>query len=221
MPQPIKGKDQNGKTIITAWDGCSQIIILSHNLIFLKFMSNIISSDQCKARADLYIEKGVISSLPDSLKNYQTSYFQKLEKIQDYYSGDIEYENVKDYLPNFIRVTLEAFISFKFARLRGPKDKHLPAMLDSLIGLITSDATMFNSFAAVSGITNAQTLKTVLLEIKQKTNPESHGTTQDITHLEYLSEPELKKLVEQTLNVIQFLDQIHYKRANDLKQVTS
>ena len=94
-------------------------------------------------------------------------------------------------------------------------------MLDSLIGMITSDATMFDSFTAVSGITNTQTLKTVLLEIKQKTNPESHGTTQDITHLEYLSETELKKLAEQTLQVIQFLDQIHYKKSQELKKAAA
>ena len=220
MPTAQKGKDTNGQTVISSWNGCKQIIILSHNIIFLKFMSNLIDSDQCKSRADLYIEKGIISLLPNSLRNYQTSYFQKLEKIQAYIAGDIEHESAKDYLPNYIRVILEAFISFKFARLRG-KDKFLPAMLDSLVGMITSDSKMFDSFTAVSGITNTQTLKTVLLEIKQKTNPESHGTTQDITHLEYLSETELKKLAEQTLNVIQFLDQIHYQKSNELKQAAA
>ncbi len=220
LPVAQKGKDANSQTVISSWDGCKQIIILSHNIIFLKFMSNLIDSDQCKVRADLYIEKGVISLLPNSLRNYQTSYFQKLEKIQAYVVGDIGHESAQDYLPNYIRVVLEAFISFKFARLRG-KDKFLPAMLDSLIGMITSDSKMFDSFTAVSGITNTQTLKAVLLEIKQKTNPESHGTTQDITHLEYLSETELKKLAEQTLHVIQFFDQIHYKKAQELKQAAA
>ncbi len=218
MPQATeKEKDQDDQWIIKTWDGCRQIIILSHNIIFLKFMSNLIDSDQCRDRADLYIEKGKISHLPRSLRNYQTSYFQKLEKIQAYVDGGIKHESAKDYLPNYIRVILEAFISFKFARLRG-KNKFLPAMLDSLIGMITSDATMFDGFTPVSAITNARTLKTVLLEIKQKTNPESHGTAQDIVHLEYLSEAELKKLAIQSLNVIQFLDQIHYKKAQEIKE---
>lgn len=210
----VSQKDQNGHPI--AWDGCKQIILLSHNIVFLKFMSNLIDSNQCKGRADLYIEKGIISHLPNSLRNFQTSYFQKLEKIQAYVSGEISYDSVKDSLPNYIRITLEAFMSFKFARLRG-KDRNLPAMLDSLIGTITNDATMFDKFVPVSGITNTQTLKTVLLEIKQKTNSESHGTAQDITHIEYLSDTELKKLAQQTLSVIQFLDQIHFKNAQELQ----
>jgi hypothetical protein len=212
-----KEKDQNDQVVITAWTGCRQIIILSHNIIFLKFMSNIIDSEQCKGRVDLYIEKGVIHSLPNSLRNYQTSYFQKLEKIQAYISGEISHESAKDYLPNYIRVTLEAFISFKIARLKG-KDKHLPAMLDSLIGTLTSNDKQFDKFTPVSEITNTLTLKTTLLEIKQKTNPECHGTTQDITHIEYLSDTELKKLAKQMINVIQFLDQIHYEKIMELQK---
>lgn len=218
LPQ-VTEKEQNDKKqwINKKWDGCKQIIILSHNLIFLKFMSNLIEADQCRDRADLYIEKGVLSHLPGSLVNYQTSYFQKLEKIRDYIDDGIEYENVKDYLPNYIRVVLEAFISFKFARLKG-NGKHSLAMLDSLIGTASSDATLFDKYTPVETIKDTQSLKTVLLEIKQKTNPESHGTAQDITHLEYLSKTELKKLAKQTMNVIQFLDQIHYKKAQELKK---
>lgn len=115
--------------------------------------------------------------------------------------------------------TFEAFIAFKFARLKG-KDKYLPAMLDSLIGTVTSDAKMFEKFAPVGSIKDTKTLKVVLSEIKQKTNPECHGTTQDITHIEYLPETELKILAEQTLNVIQFLDQIHFQAAKNLQQLT-
>jgi wobble nucleotide-excising tRNase len=213
-----KEKNQNDQWVNKAWDGCKQIIILSHNIIFLKFMSNLIDSDQSRDRNDLYIEKGVISLLPNSLRNYQTSYFQKLEKIQAYVAGDIEHETAKDYLPNYIRVVLEAFISFKFARLKG-NGKHSLPMLEALIGTASGDTTLFDKFSPVSAIKDAPTLKTVLLEIKHKTNPESHGTTQDITHLEYLSETELKKLAGQTLHVIQFLDQIHYKKSQELKQV--
>jgi wobble nucleotide-excising tRNase len=220
MPQVTKKeKSKHGTLLNKAWDGCKQIIILSHNIIFLKFMSNLIDSDQCRDRADLYIEKGTISLLPDSLMNYQTSYFQKLGKIQAYIDGNIKHEHAKDYLSNYIRVVLEAFLSFKFARLKNKDNKFLPAMLDSLIGQVTSDETLFDKFTPVSGITNSQTLRTILSEIKQKTNPESHGTTQDITHFEYLSEAELKKLAKQTLYVIQFLDQIHFRKAQELKQV--
>lgn len=217
-----KDKDGNGNEywVNEEWSGCSQIMVFSHNLVFLKFMSNLIDTDQCRDRADLHIENGFISLLPNSLRNYQTSYFQKLGKIQSYIEGETPYESAKDYLPNYIRVTLESFISFKFARLKG-KDKFLPAMLDSLIGNITSNDKAFDGFTPVAGINNTQTLKSVLLEIKQKTNPESHGTAQDITHLEYLPETELKKLAEQTLNVIQYLDQIHFQQAQKLQQAAA
>ncbi|WP_447969895.1 AAA family ATPase [Nitrospira sp. M1] len=212
-----KSTGEDGNKVMS-WSGTKQAFVFSHNIIFLKFMSNIINSDQNKGKADFYLGKGNISSLPNVLKNYQTSYFYKLDKIKAFVNDDIDYESAKDYLPNYIRVTLEAFISFKFARLRG-RDKHKPAMLDDLIKKL--DGYSFTSFAPAGEVVCKDTLKLVLHQIKNKVNPENHGTVQDITHIEYLPESELKIIAEQTLNVIQFLDQIHFEAAEKLQKLTT
>lgn len=211
----------SGENKVTNWSGCSQIFIFSHNLVFLKFLGNIIDSDQSSGRSDLYLEKGEISILPEILRNYQTSYFYKLDKIQAFVNKDIGYDSVKDLLPNYIRVTLEAFISFKFARLRDKGNRHKPAMLDYLIKHLTGSGYDFSSFPAVGGISDKETLKAALQEIKNKVNPECHGTTQDITHLEYLPETELRKLAEQTLHVIAFLDRLHIDAVQKTKSAVA
>ncbi len=208
----ITGKDENKKV---KWAGNKQIFIFSHNIVFLKFMGNVIDSGQNEGRAEFLLDKGKISFLPEVLRNYQTSYFYKLNKVKAFIDGDVEYETAKDYLPNYIRVVLEAFISFKFARLRG-NNKHIPAMLDSLIKHLNGHGHKFVNFQAAGSISCKDTLNSVLLQIKEKVNPEIHGTTQDITHLEYLPESELKETAIQTLNVIQYLDQIHYDKAMEL-----
>lgn len=202
----------NDQKVVT-WTGCKQLIVTSHNLIFLKFLSNVMNSDQNKVRADFYLEEGHIQVLPAWFRNYQTSYFYKLAKLDSFANKEIDYSIVKDYLPNYIRVILEAFLSFKFARLRG-KEKYLPPMLGKLI--LQIDMHDFSHYKAVKDIRDKDSLKLVLQEINNKVNPESHGTVQDITHLEYLSEAELRKLAKQAVNVIQFFDQMHYSATQNL-----
>lgn len=216
LPKVIE-KDKDGQP--TNWRGNKQIFIFSHNIIFLKFMGNVIDSGENKGRTDFYLDKGKLSLLPNVLKNYQTSYFYKLNKVKAFVDGDqsVSYEAAKDYLPNYIRTVLEAFISFKFARLKSKKDKHTSPMLNELINHLDGHALKFESFRVSGSISCKDTLKSTLQRIKEKVNPETHGTTQDITHIEYLPESELKETAEQTLNVIQFLDQIHFEAAEKLK----
>ncbi|MDH5723273.1 MAG: AAA family ATPase, partial [Alphaproteobacteria bacterium] len=208
----IIDQNKNEKKYVKSWSGCQQIFVFSHNLIFLKFLNNLIESNQSLDRADFYLEKGELHELPPALRNYQTSYFYKLSKIQSFFENSIDYEEVKDFLPNYIRICLEAFISFKFARLKqgASSDKYKPAMLDKLIsGLKVED---FSSFKTIRNISNKEDLLTILQEIKNKVNPECHGTSQEITHLEYLSETELKELVDNVMNVFEYLDQLHFSK---------
>lgn len=214
----------NGENKKINWSNNKQIFIFSHNLIFLKFMGNVIDSNQNKDRADFYLDKGKLSYLPDALKNYQTSYFYKLNKIKAFVDGasSVNYEIAKDYLPNYIRTILEAFISFKFARLSGASgNRYQPAMFDYLIRHLDGHAHKFEGFIASGNISCKDTLKSTLQRIKEKVNPENHGTVQDITHIEYLPESELKETAEQALNVIQFLDQIHFEAVQSLNKVAA
>ena len=207
------GKDENK---VTNWTGNKQVFIFSHNIIFLKFMGNVIDSEQNKGRTDFYLDKGKLSFLPDVLKNYQTSYFYKLNKVKAFVDGEenVSYEVAKDYLPNYIRTVLEAFLSFKFARPKSKRDKHTSPMLNELINYLDGHAHKFEGCNVSGNVSCKNTLKSTLQQIKEKVNPATHGTTQDVTHIEYLPESELRKTAEQALDVIQFLDQIHYEAVN-------
>lgn len=214
------GKDENK---VTNWEGNKQVFIFSHNIIFLKFMGNVIDSEQNKGRADFYLDRGILSFLPDVLKNYQTSYFYKLNKVKSFVNGDqdVSYEAAKDYLPNYIRTVLEAFLSFKFARLKSKRDKHTSPMLNELINHLDGHSHKFEGFNVSGSISCKDTLKSTLQQIKEKVNPETHGTAQDVTHIEYLPESELRETAEQALDVIQFLDQIHYDAVQSLNKAAA
>jgi wobble nucleotide-excising tRNase len=58
-----------------------QLFVFSHNLVFLKFMGNILEKEENQNRADFYFENGNVSSLPQALQNYQTAYFYKMLQL--------------------------------------------------------------------------------------------------------------------------------------------
>ncbi len=194
----------------------NQLFLFSHNLVFLKFFNNILSNKANASRADYYLENGKILPLPASLKNYQTSYFYKIRKLQDFLSGEIDYETAKDFLPNHIRIILEVFLSFKLCRLKqgsGAQDKHKTPGLDKLIS--TLSGVNLKNFQEARDI-NSNNIINILWNIKNKIDPESHGSIQDLTDFEFISEYELKQIAQQTLDVIAFLDQIHFNKIQDL-----
>jgi wobble nucleotide-excising tRNase len=214
IDDPVSSLDENRlfSTALVIRDYFSstskQLIVLSHNLVFLKFLGNIVDKSPDE-RADLMIEDGKIKKLPVSLTNYQTSYFYKLIKIQDFLDGSIEYENAKDFLPNSIRTVLETFLAFKFCRLKNGSSRqkyHSPG-LDKLIS--TLDGINFSGYEKHGSISSKDDLKKVLQEIKNKVDPESHGTPQDLSEFEFMSEKELKILAFQTIEAIGYLDQLH------------
>ncbi len=212
---PQAEKIGSGENKSYNWSGCNQIFVFSHNLIFLKFLSNIIETNQNSSRADFYLEKGQLQKLPAIFQNYQSCYFYKLAKVQSFVDGDAPYESVRDCLPNYIRIVLEVIISFKCARLRGPNNNFQLPTLDALIGNMSQYD--FSRFPSAGSITDKSTLLAALNEIKNRVNPESHGSVQDITHIEYLPETELRKLAQQSIEVIQFLDQMHYQAVQNLQ----
>ena len=194
------------------WEACKQTFIFSHNLIFLKFMGNILEH-KSSFRADFYLEKGRIQKLPRSLDSYHTSYFYKLEKIQAYCDGRSKYDDVCDNLANSIRVVLEVFLSFKFGRLK--EKTSLGELISHLSGY------NFDNFTPVGDISDQRTLKEALFRICKIVNPESHGTPQNLTHIEYLPEAELKEIAQKTLGVIEFLDQMHFKVVLELSKIAA
>lgn len=49
-----------------------------------------------------------------------------------------------------------------------------------------------------------------LEQIRRITDPQSHGTPQNIDEFNFISEAELKDIVSDTLDMICFIDKIHY-----------
>jgi wobble nucleotide-excising tRNase len=221
IDDPVSSLDDN-RLYATAYIICQiygqagQLFILSHNLTFLRFISNILGAD--RPRGDYLIKKldekntGLVN-LPDSLQNFQTSYFQKLEEIFSYLENPKEYyEAAKKYLPAYIRVTLESFLSLKFQLLKqgSSGQKYLVAGLDKIIKTIKSDSTLFNKFDSVGNIT-AKTLEQRLSTIKKFTDPQCHGSTQNIEEFTYLSNSELTEIAQDCLDIIKFIDRIHFE----------
>ncbi len=189
-----------------------QLFVLSHNLIFLKFFSNITTHDS-KERQDYYLcnHKMTLDSLPTGLTNYTTVYFQKLHDIIEYQENRIKYDEVKKFIPNHIRVVLETFLSFKFAALKqgSSGEKYYSAGLDKLINNLKNKTHLFEGFVEIEDIDKSNFIEK-LEKIKRITDSQSHGGPQSIDEFNFISENELKDITKDALNIIKYLDQIHF-----------
>lgn len=154
IDDPISSLDEN-RLFTTAclirdfFENSKQLFVLSHNLIFLKFFGNIISHKQ---RQDYYLrgitDRPQLISLPEGLRNFQSSYFQKLYEIIEYNKGCVDFEDAKKFIPNYVRVVLETFLSFKLFVLKqgSAGDKFRSAGLDKLTNILKGQLGLFKSF---------------------------------------------------------------------------
>lgn len=222
IDDPVSSLDENrlfttAYLIDTFFAKAEQLFVFSHNLIFLKFFGNIIKS-QTNERNDYFVDQlngiPLLKSLPKALQNYQTAYFQKLEEIIEFVEKHIiDYETAKKYLPSYIRVVLETFLSFKFYHLKqgSSNEKFLTAGLDKLIKHLLNQIGLFKNFTKVGNI-DSNTIIEHLEFIKKSTDPQCHGTPQNIDEFNFLSESELNRISKDTIDIIHFLDNIHYEK---------
>ena len=154
---------------------------------------------------------GQLTLLPYSLSNYKTVYFQKLDDILKYHQGKVSYDDAKIYIPNHIRVILETFLSFKFFLLRqgSSGDKFRSPGLDKIIKVLKGKRGLFQDYPKCKNV-DKDTLLQKLEQIRRITDPQSHGTPQNIDEFNFISEVELKDVVDDTLDIICFIDKIHY-----------
>jgi wobble nucleotide-excising tRNase len=226
IDDPISSLDEN-RLHITAclisnlFGEAQQLFVLSHNLLFMRFMSNLIGNPRKRSengesesyRRDYYLSSfdGKLFELPKVLRNYRTSYYQKVNDLVKYWEGNLPYEEAKQYLPNYIRTILETFLSFKFCVLTqgSADDKYRSPGLDRLINFMRSKAHLYSAYKPVGDI-NATSIIPKLEQIRKVTDPQSHGTPQDIDEVTFVSENELKNIVKDTLDIMNYLDNIHY-----------
>lgn len=197
-----------------------QIFIFSHNIIFLKYITNIFHANSSinDNINEYYIEpfKYIICKVPNSLKNFTTTYLEKLDEIIKYKenTSEITYEEAKKFIPNYIRIVLESFLSFKFALVKEGSQERLPG-LNFLIGKALAELNNYDKDLEVGNI-NREGVKKRLFNLKRIADNESHGSISKIESLSYISEKELKDYCKHTLQVIKYFDEIHFVKAKSL-----
>jgi len=228
IDDPISSLDENrlystACLINEIFCDAKQLFILSHNIIFLKFIGNLIGypcieiiknnkSEKFCCRRDYFLSmSGQLTLLPDTLSNYKTVYFQKLDDVLKYHQGVVSYDDAKIYIPNHIRIILETFLSFKFFLLKqgSSSNKFRSPGLDKIIKVLKNKTHLFRNYPKYKNV-DKDTFLQKLEQIRRITDPQSHGTPQNIDEFNFISEAELKRIVIDTLAIICFLDKIHY-----------
>lgn len=197
----------------------AQTLILSHNYNFLKFLNNSLKANSSLSIQDFYIqnENPKIRNLPGGLKNYTNTYLLKLKSIMDFKGKKgPEYDVVRNYLPNNIRVVLETFLSFKLATVNDDHNR-IPG-LKYLIGKSIIELEKIDDYEVT--IDGNQLKKQAIIQrlnyLKKISDHDSHGNISKLQDINYISEVELRTFTKNTIQVIHYLDSMHLQKAKGL-----
>lgn len=204
IDDPISSLDDNRlySTAHLIWrnfEEVKQLIVLSHNFLFLKFFNSF----YCGKANCLFLDGEKITDLPDELKNFETPYFYMLKTIIDFLdqnNQNVNYNEAKRYLPNFIRRVLETFLSFKFSRTVNKAGGHRSP------GLNEFDENIDNTDMEDE---IKKTLKDKIAEINRIADAHSHGNAHHTQENFYISEADLKTLSQNAISVIETMDNLH------------
>jgi wobble nucleotide-excising tRNase len=189
-----------------------QVFILSHNLIFIKYMYNALRTNPeiNNNINEYYISTTTpfIKDLPSSLKNFTNTYIHKLKAIIEFKEKKIDYNSVKNYLPNYMRIVLETFLGFKLAKVNDDNDR-LPG-LDSLIKAMVTEFKNYED-RELDGLNKDRVIER-LNHLKKISDHESHGNIHKAEEFVFISEEELRQFAKHTLQVINYIDEFHFKR---------
>jgi wobble nucleotide-excising tRNase len=189
-----------------------QLFVFSHNLTFIKYLYSAIKSNKSnKDNTEEYYLNSLnpqIRKIPSGLKNFTNTYIIKLKEIQNFKDNLLPYETAKNYLPNYIRIVLETFLSFKLAMVNDSKDM-LPGMTPLINALIIQITPTLDE--TIGGI-NKDTVIKKLNHLKRIADHESHGSINKAEEFSFIAEKELKEFAKSTLQVINYIDQFHFKR---------
>ena len=187
-----------------------QLFVLSHNMLFLKYINPFFKAKNDKAT--FLISKGEIVDLPASLENFQSPYFYMLESIINFKElAEPDYEDARKFLPNFVRRFLETFFSFKYAQLT-TKNGQTPGLPDFIATVIDYDSLDDKTIGSIS----KTTLKNKLTSINRVCDNFSHGNVQQLDECNFISDENLKGIATDTLDIINFIDGLHLNGINEL-----
>ena len=188
-----------------------QLFIFSHNLVFIKYLYNALKTNpELEDQINEYyipINPPNIRNLPSGLKNFTNTYITKLKEIIDYKERRLGYETVKNYLPNYIRIVLETFLSFKLAKVNA--DGNMPG-LSHLIKAMVKEFESVEDFE-IDGLNKDRVIER-LNHLKKIADYESHGNIHKAEEYQFISESELTQFANHTIQIIGYIDDIHFKR---------
>lgn len=190
----------------------NQVFILSHNLTFIKYLHNAIRGNiNLKEKINEYFLSShapIIKKLPSGLKNFTNTYIVKLKEIMEYKDKKVEYDIVKNYLPNYMRIVLETFLSFKLAIVNDTSDR-LPGLSHLINGMIKEFEYIDD--VEIDGVNKEGVIKR-LNHLKKIADHESHGSIYKAEEFAFISEDELKVFAKNTLQVVSYIDNLHFKK---------
>lgn len=190
-----------------------QLFVLSHNLAFLKyFYTAVKTNSNLKDKVNEYFiskQEPYFRKLPSGLKNFTNTYIVKLKEILDYREGKISYEDAKNYLPNYMRIVLETFLSFKMVLVNDSMNDRMPG-LSNLINEVVKELN--NAPDVVIDNINKDSAIKRLNHLRRISDFESHGNMAKVEDFAFISEEELKVFARYCIQVISYLDNLHYRR---------
>ena len=216
IDDPISSLDDNrlyntAFLIFDEFKDFKQLFVLSHNLIFLKYLNPLFKPN---LKAYYIINKGSIEDLPKSLQNFQSPYYYMIESLINFKdSDDPEYEEARKFLPNYIRRVLETFFSFKYAQVARERNKNQSVGLEDIINeIIDFQSLPSNSIGNISN----ENVKLKLSNINKICDNFSHGTAQQLDECNFISNEALREITVDTLDIISFFDSLHFNQVQKL-----
>jgi len=200
IDDPISSLDQNrlystAYLIHERFEKIKQLIVLSHNFLFLKYFKSLSKKSKC-----FFLDKNKITILPEELRNFETPYFYMLKSLLDFKDGEIGYNKVKKYLPNYIRRILETFLSFKFSMINSKNSKfRSPGLLEFENSIKQTDLDDKNKKDIIEKIS----------KINSICDAHSHGNAHHTEENFYITESDLKTLTKNAVDIIETMDKLH------------
>ena len=200
IDDPISSLDEN-RLYSTAYlihknfENVRQLIVMSHNFLFLKHFNSLSKKPNC-----LFLNQNKLSELPEELKNFETPYFYMLRNLFDFNNDGVDYNEVKKYLPNYIRRILETFLSFKFSKISSENSKYRsPGLME-----------FNNSIEQTNLEDNLKIdLKEKITIINKICDAHSHGNAHHTQENFYISKDDLKILAKNAIYIIEEMDNLH------------
>ncbi|MCP4651452.1 MAG: AAA family ATPase [PVC group bacterium] len=204
IDDPISSLDDNrlystAMLIRSNFDNVHQILVLSHNFLFLKYYNSFY-----RGRANcVFLNHKKLTELPKELQNFETPYYYMLAELLaflDKENQEVTYVRVKKHLPNYIRRILETFLSFKFSSIVNRTGGYRsPGLKDFDKNFESTD---------IDCLVMKQ-LKENIVDIDGICDAHSHGNALHTQENYYISETDLRLLSQKAISVIESMDRLH------------